>query len=304
METLELYALINGSTASTGGTSRGMSKDIKAVNCGLAAAFSEALPGHTFRVPLQFFNEKGKPRVIGNRAGSAFHALNELRLDPANLPSPENCAEDDAAVGAGVMAYKRYIEQCGGFKQAFANRISPEFPLDGLIAGYRRTGRLDDVINADEDEIDRWADFGIYTAVPGLYAVDYKLLKAVTIKGGIAYSRSMQALAYMALYEQQTGVRLEGFIHDLVSRAIKPDISRLLVLTPNTPEGLEIVSFFIDKADRALLTGEANSSACDSQWGSCPFISVCPRKGNRVTNAALLADQALLRGVAPEETDE
>jgi len=302
MDKFTLYQLINNSTASSGGTSDGLSRDIKATECGLYAALAEALPPHTFSVPQQFFSENGKPRVIGNRAGSVFHALNEMRANPAELP--DDCAEDDAAAAAAIYAYKRYIEQCGGLKTAFSRRISPEFPIAGYVGGHARTGRLDDVIDADEDEIDRWADWGIFVAEPGIYPLDYKLLASVSDKDAQAKSRSMQALAYMWMYENTTGIRPKGFIHDLVSRAANPKVSRRLVLTPNSDEGRGIVSDFVQLAARRREEGQADASKCDNQYGPCRFIKICPRRGNRLTNAQLLADQVLLSGASAEVSED
>lgn len=308
MTTDEVLHFINSSTASTGGTVAGISRDEKATTCGLSAAFAESLPAHTFQVPKQVLDRKGKPVVIGNRAGSAFHALQEGwgtgRLDAATLPEPKAFTGIDEAVAAAILALKRVVAQDSGSPHYLGEVIRSEFAIEGSIAGEKRTGRLDRVVQASREHIDRWAEYGIFAALPGIYLWDFKLYKAVTVDLASAHQRKLQALAYMKLYEQQTGERPEGFVFELVSRAANPTESRLLVLVPNVLENDAIIEGFVQLATRRRLEGEADASKCDNRYGACPFINICPRAGNKRIHADLISNQALLRQVKVSEDDE
>lgn len=307
MTPFEVYDLINHSTASTGGTAHGLSKDVKAVECGLSSAFAENEPPHTFTVPQQFYtlNKKGEsvPRIIGNRAGSAFHALQEALPLPGDLGDPRDYDDTDVAVGAAVMAYQRCMKQDASDTDYLGKRTATEFTIAGSIAGHARTGRLDSVRECSEEHVDRWAEYGVLAASPGLYGWDYKLLKAVTLSAGEGYALEMQGLAYMLMYEEQTGVHLDGFVYELVSRAANPSIDRLLMLVPNLESNRPIIEGFVTLAASRRLEGAAVASKCSSQYGKCRFITICPRFGNRISNAELLANQALLRQL-PSEDEE
>lgn len=300
-----LFDLINATTAASGGSLHGLSKDDQARKCGMAAAFSAALPAHTFDTPRQFYDANNKPRVIGNRAGSAFHALRELQhaagLVASELPSEAAVAEEDAAVAAAIMAFKRCSVQERHDGDYFGTSIAAEFPVEGPIANLHRTGRLDRVMVVSQQQADRWADYGVLAAEPGTYAWDWKLHKAVTHALADEHSRSLQAAAYMHLYEQKTGVRLRGFVFDLTSRAANPKESRLFVLVPNLAD-LRIVEWHVTRAEVARAAGEANVAACDSRYGACPFIGSCPRFGTAAEHSDIISNYALLRQ-APIESE-
>lgn len=304
--TAALFDAINATKAASGGSEAGLSKDDRARKCGMSAAFAEVLPPHTFTCPQQFYDQHGKPRVIGNRAGSAFHALRELQhtagLVAASLPAENVIAEEDAAVAAAAMAFKRCTTQERSAPDYFGTSIEAEFPVQGSIAGLHRTGRLDRVMQVSKEQADRWAEFGIFAAEAGTYAWDWKLFKAVTHALAAEHSRSLQPAAYMALYEQVTGIRLKGLVFDLTSRAANPKESRLFVLVPNSAD-LRVVEWHVQRAEAAKALGEANVTACDNRYGACPFTSHCPRFGTKADHADVISRYAQLRQVPLEEEE-
>lgn len=284
-----LFAALNASTAASGGSPAGISADLKASACGMSAHFSELVPRNPTLFPQQFFDPRGKPKPVGNRAGSAFHALQELyhlgRVTLTDLATPAAYTEFDASVGAAVMAFGRYVAQNNGDPNFLGRTVGVEIPIAGTIAGQSRTGRLDTAVEAEQLHIDRWAEYGIFAASPGLYLWDYKLLNAVTAEGAMKYQRTMQPLAYMKLYEQQTGVRPEGFVFELVSRAANPGISRMLVLAPNGTDNDKVITHFVKTAAALKVLGNAMPGACDNTFGSCAFLALCPRYGNVAEHA-------------------
>lgn len=302
-----LFNLINLTTAASGGSPHGLSRDDRARKCGMAAAFADALPPHKFECPRQFYDQYNKPRVIGNRAGSAFHALRELQftagLTVAVLPNVVDVAAEDAAVAAAINAFKRCVTQEKNDPDYFGISLHAGFPVDGVLAGLHRTGRLDRIMDVSEHQADRWSEYGVLAAEPGRYAWDWKLYSAVTHAVAAEHSRSLQAVAYMALYEQKTGIRLNGFVFDLTSRAANPKESRLFVLVPNIPD-TRIVDWHVTRAEAARAAGEANVSACDSRYGPCPFIGSCPRYGTAAEHSDIISNYALLRQVPTEESED
>ena len=307
MNATQLIDALNGSVAASGGTSQGISADIRAISCGMAAAFSESVVREGTRFPEATVDGAGKPHVVGTRAGSAFHALQELwrqeRLDPAALPLPETFKESDPAIGAALMAFKRYIGENHLDPHYFGETLAVEFEVAGKLAGYARTGRIDQVVRVDAIHADRFAQFGLFALVPGVYLWDYKLLQAVSASSADGYARSMQAMAYVELYEQTTGVRPEGFIFEMVSRALKPKDSRLFALAPNGHDNLAIVAGFVAEAQRRREEGRATptNGDCSSRYGSCPFTSVCPRFGTAKQHQNIISNYAQLRTVVYED---
>lgn len=296
-----IEALRNTTGIRDGGSPHGMSADIRATSCGMMEAFSRAVPRQPMLIPQSFTDRKGKPFVIGSRAGSVFHALQELwRTNPllmASLPKADDFDGVDEAIGAALMAFDRYRKQNYDDAAYLGSVVGAEVPVEGQIAGQLRTGRIDQVIDADQNQVDRWADYGILAAEPGIYLWDYKLLKAVSVDDATEYQHSMQALAYLHLYEAQTGIKPQGFVYELVSRAKKPTISRLLVLVPNGHDNLAILESFVTLATKRRAEAAADPSKCDSQYGECPFISVCPRYGTAEQHKHIIENHALLKQV-------
>lgn len=292
----ELLEAIQGTTAIREGASpHGMSADMRATQCGMAAAFAEKSKRQPSVFPIQFFDAKGKPRVIGSRAGSVFHALNEMwakGVAPSALPAGKAFVAVDAAVAAALDSFQRYVTWHAGDLNHFGECLGTEVPFDGHIVGQYRTGRADRVIKASQEHVDLWSDLGVFNARPGMYLWDYKLVKAVTADAGLKYRDTLQPLAYMQLFEQRTGTRPEGFIFDIVSRAVTPKIARLLVLVSNLPENLRILEGAVKLAHERRLSGEAVAFNCDNQYSPCPFKKVCPRYGTATEHQTLIEQYA------------
>lgn len=295
-----LYAALNASVAASGGTSEGLSRDKVARECGMRAAFMATGARPPTRFPELFYDAKGKPRVIGTRAGTAYHGLQELayRGNTAFIADIDSKDIEDPAVAAAFVAWSRTGEA------PFGTTLDVEVPLEGTVAGFRRTGRADRVIEADDVTIDLWIEYGLISAEPGLYLWDYKLYKSVTHAVREKHERDLQGLLYMYLYEQMTGRRPVGFIYDLTSRADKPTISRLLALVPNTDASLPMLEYYVAQAEAARLAGSSNASACDSQFGACPFINHCPRMGDAKTNQNILDNYKELHQFQNLEDDD
>lgn len=278
------YSALNSCQAvQAGGTQFGLSRDRKALQCGMQAVLDGfRAAGRNYSYPQQTFNAAGKPAVIGARAGSAFHGFQELwTLGQLKwTPIPENVKDEDMSLAAALTAFRRYAGENVGSPHYLGNRKAVEFPINGTLAHYERTGRIDAVVDADAEHIDRWGQYGIYDAEPGTYLWDYKLLSAVSADDIGDYRRDLQLMAYMLMYEQMTGVRPAGAVYELVSRAAKPTLSRLLVLVPNLPENKQIVEWAVAEAEASRIRGAcAPGNACRGTYGPCPHREVCPLYG-------------------------
>lgn len=291
-EFLELLA--QTTAVRVGATAHGMSNDERATDCGMKSAFAGVYQERATVYPMQFFDAKGKPVVIGTRAGTAFHGLQEMwkrgQISGPDLPEGKAFADVDVALEAGLDSFKRYREQQRHAQDWVGTSRGTEVPVAGTIAGQHRTARIDDVVEATEEQTDRWADYGIFFAEPGLYLWDYKLLKAVTVAYAEKYARSMQPLAYMELYRQTTGITPKGFIFDLVSRAKKPTIDRMLAIVPWGAAHARVIEDFVTEAEVERQAGKARPSHCDNQFGVCPFITVCPRYGTANEHSQIIED--------------
>lgn len=296
----DLIDLINSSTAASGGTSEGMSRDKTARECGLKVAFYAAADRPRTVYPEMILDAKGKPFVVGTRAGTAYHALREITANGQALPTvrAEDFKDIDPAIEAALGAFRR------ADPRVFGTTLGVEVAVEGVVSGVRRTGRIDRVVQADLEAVDRWADYGQLSAEPGLYLWDYKLYKAVTHKLREKHERDLQALLYMRLFEQRTGTRPKGFIYDLTSRAANPTEARLLALVPNSPDADGILDYYIAEAEESRLAGKSNAGACDSQFGACPFIKYCPRKGDKNTNKDIIENYRQLHLVIDEDDEQ
>lgn len=289
----KFYADLNTTPAAAlGGTQFGLSKDYKANQCGMQAVLDSFRVAHEPTIfPAQSFTPTGKPSVVGWRAGVAFHALQDLwTLGKLTwTPIPENLKDEDASLAAAVFAFRRYATENVGSPDFLGLRRTTEFPVQGVLAGVARTGRIDTVVDATEKHIERWAQWGIYDAAPGTYLWDYKLLATVSTDDVVDYQRDLQLMAYMLMYEQQTGSRPQGAVYELVSRANKTDMTRQLVLVPNLPENTRIVEWAVAEAEAAKGRGACNTSACRGTYRPCPHRGVCPLYGTYAQHAESLA---------------
>jgi hypothetical protein len=281
-----IYAELNEYSKTPTATKFGSTYLANLLTCPLKARASEELGPPA---PV-LFGDTTRPKVTGWRAGVAFHGMRNLKWEgsaAARFAALDSVSknERDIDVHAALQAFKRESEALD--ERRLGDEEAAELFLQHPSSIW--TGRPDSVRRIDERHANAFASLGLAGLEAGTYLWDYKLNSAVSVSDAESYKLDLQGPYYMWLYETVTGVTPRGMIYDLVSRAAKPTISRLLVLLSYTDEMRAWVESAVDTAEIVRSHGayRANPSCCSGTYSPCKFAGVCTRRGTWESNQDL-----------------
>jgi hypothetical protein len=290
-----LYELLQTKQSRSSGT--GCSYYGSYATCGMKGRLQEMFPYEEQELEGTELTPTGRRKVNARRAGTFFHALQEMwRLDaiPADMIVAADHADYDFELALNSCA--QYRAQWNNNRHNLGTVHSAEVRLPStpeqtarvmeFTGGHPFSMRYDLLTDIDQATVNRIAvERGVALPGAGRYIIDYKLVGSITAQTMWQYSYDFQQIAYPVIYNlcyPEAPVR--GMLTEVMARVLKP-LPRhyALYLAYADINAADIVRHGIQFAERARVTGAANPvGGCIGKYGPCWFLvnNLCPRYGH------------------------
>ncbi len=290
---LGLYEILQSKQSS--GSGRGGSYYSTPALCGMQGRLKALFPYEEKYDEDAQYTPTGRRKINARRAGTFFHALQEMwRLDaiPENMAIAADHADHDYEVALNsFIRYRTHFNndrhnlgRIAGVEITLPQNDEQSARVREIAGGEPLTMRYDLLTEISNEDMVRIAvERQLSLPGPGLYLIDYKLVGSISANTMWQYSYDFQQLSYPVIYNACFPERpVRGMLTEVTARVQKPEPRHYaLYLAYADARATDIVRHGVLDATAKLAAGKANPFACMGKFGPCFFLTngTCPRHG-------------------------